>query len=67
LSKTKKGFLIQKSDEIGAIQKVMNRLAEKNISVISAAAVAAWKGRYGMIMWANPKNYRRVARVLNAK
>ncbi|MCZ6525799.1 MAG: hypothetical protein O6928_04470 [Gammaproteobacteria bacterium] len=67
LSKTKKGFLVQGSDEIGAIQKVLNRLAEKKISVIAADAVAAGKGRYGMIMWVNPKNYNRAARALNAK
>ena len=67
LSKTKKGFLVQGSDEIGAVQKVINRLAEKNISVIAADAVAAGKGRYGMIMWVNPRNYRRAARALNAK
>ena len=67
LSKTKKGFLVQGSDEMGAIQKVLNRLAEKNISVIAADAVAAGTGRYGMIMWVNPKNYNRAARALNAK
>ncbi len=67
LSKTKKGFLVQGSDEIGAVQKVLNRLAEKKISVIAADAVAAGKGRYGMIMWVNPKNYNRAARALNAK
>ena len=67
LSKTKKGFLVQGSDEIGAVQKVLNRLAEKKINVIAADAVAAGKGRYGMIMWVNPKNYNRAARALNAK
>ena len=67
LSKTKKGFLVQGRDEIGAIQKVLNRLAEKNISVIAASAVAVGTGRYGMIMWVNPKNYNRAARALNAK
>ena len=67
LSKTKKGFLVQGSDEIGSVQKVINRLAEKNISIIAADAVAAGAGRYGMIMWVNPKNYNRAARALNAK
>ena len=67
LSKTKKGFLVQGSDELGAVQKVLNRLAEKNISVIAADAVAAGSGRYGMIMWVNPKSYNRAARALNAK
>ena len=67
LSKTKKGFLVQGSDEIGSVQKVINRLAEKNISIIAADAVAAGAGRYGMIMWVTPKNYNRAARALNAK
>jgi hypothetical protein len=67
LSKVKKGFLVQGDDEPGAVQKVLNRLAEKNISVIAVSAVAAGKGRYGMIMWVNPKNYIRAANALNAK
>jgi len=67
LSKTKKGFLVQGSDEIGAVQKVLNKLAENNINVIAVDAVAAGSGRYGMIMWVNPKKYNRAARALNAK
>jgi len=29
--------------------------------------VAAGKGRYGMILWVNPKSYARAAKVLKAK
>ncbi len=67
LSKVKRGFLSQGTDEIGAVQKVMARLAAKNINVIAATAVAAGKGRYGMIFWVNPKKYNSAARALNAR
>ena len=67
LSKTKKGFLVQGTDEIGSAEKVINRLAKENINIIAADAVAAGAGRYGMIMWVNPKVYNRAAKALNAK
>ena len=67
LSKTKKGFLVQGSDELGAIHKVLARLADEKINVVAADAVAAGKGRYGMIMWVKPKDYNRAARLINAK
>lgn len=67
LSNTKKAFLVQGSDEVGAVHKVFKKLADANINVIAADAVAAGVKRYGMIMWVNPKNYTKAARILNAK
>ena len=67
LSRVKRGFLVQGSDEIGAVHKVLSRLAAKNINVIAADAVAAGKGRYGMILWVNPQKYDTAARILNAQ
>lgn len=67
ISKTKKGFLVQGTDETGAVLKVLDRLARENINVVAADAVAAGKGRYGMIFWVNPKFYNRAARILNAQ
>ena len=66
LSKSKKGFLIQGADEVGAIEKHVRKLAMANINVTAADAVAAGKGRYGMILWVNPKNFNRAARTLGA-
>jgi len=66
LSKVKKGFLVQGTDETGAVQKVLARLAAKDINVIAADAVAGGKGRYGMILWVNPQKYNSAARILNA-
>lgn len=67
LSATKKAFLVQGRDEIGAIQKVIKRLADMKINIVAVDAVAAGTGRYGMLMWVKPKDYRRASRALNAK
>ena len=67
LSKTKKAFLVQGNDEIGAIHKIFKKLADEKINVTAADAVAAGVGRYGMILWVKPKVYNRAARVLKAK
>ncbi len=67
LSKTKKAFLVQGSNEIGAIHKIVKKLADEKINVTAADAVAAGVGRYGMILWVKPKVYNRAARVLKAK
>ena len=67
LSKTKKGFLIQGVDAAGAVQRHTRKLAEKKINVTAADAVAAGKGRYGMVLWVKPKDYSRAARALRAK
>jgi hypothetical protein len=67
LSKTKKGFLIQGDDVVGAAQRHIQRLADEKINVTAANAVAAGKGRYGMLLWVKPKVYARAARALRAK
>lgn len=67
LSKTKKMFIVQGNDETGAIYKVIKRLADAKINITAVDAVAAGKGRYGMLMWVKQKDYRKAARALNAK
>ncbi len=64
LSKTKKGFLIQGDDAIGAVQRHTEKLAREKISVTAADAVSAGKGRYGMVMWVKPKDYSRAAKAV---
>ncbi len=66
LSKVKKGFLAQGNDEIGAAHRHLEKLAEQKINVTAADAVAAGGGRYGMIFWVKPKDYRRAAKALRA-
>jgi hypothetical protein len=67
MSKLKKGFVIQGKDEIGAVHRHVQKLADQRISVTAADAVSAGKGRYGMILWVKPKDYNRAARILKAK
>jgi hypothetical protein len=63
---TKRGFLIQGDDEVGAVARVISRLARAGISMTAMDAVSAGKGRYGMILWVKPRDYGRAARALNA-
>ncbi len=67
LSDTKKAFLVQGSDEVGAIHRVIKRLADARINIVAADAVAAGAKRYGMLLWVKPKDYRNATKVLNAK
>lgn len=67
ISKTKKGFHIQGKDVMGAVNRHIAKLADMKINVTAADAVAAGKGRYGMILWVRPKDYARAARALKAK
>jgi hypothetical protein len=67
LSKNKRGFLVQGGDQVGACHRQLQKLADQKINVTAADAVAAGKGRYGMILWVKPKDYARAARVLGAK
>ena len=66
LSKAMKGFLVTGNDQIGDVHRHMARLARAKINITAADAVAAGKGRYGMILWVKPKDYNRAARVLRA-
>ena len=67
VSKNKKAFLIQGDDKQGAVSRVVSRLAQAGINATAGQAVAAGRKRFGMILWVNPKAYRRAARTLNAK
>jgi hypothetical protein len=67
LSPTKKGFLVQGGDKLGAVHRHVQKLADRRINVTAADAVSAGQGRYGMLMWVKPKDYARAARTLNAR
>ena len=67
VSKNMKAFLIQGDDKPGALGRLMDRLAAAGINATAGQAIAAGKKRFGMILWVNPKVYRRAARALNAK
>jgi hypothetical protein len=67
LSNTKKGFLVQGSDEVGACHRQLVKLADQRINVTAVNALAAGRKRYAMIVWVKPKDYARASRALRAK
>lgn len=66
LSRTKRAFLGQGTDEIGAAVPPLARIAQANINVIAADIVAAGEGRLGMLFWVEPRHYNRAAKLLEA-
>lgn len=66
LSRTKRAFLAQGTDEVGAALPPIAKMAEAKINVIAADAVAAGDGRFGMLFWVAPRDYRRAAQLLEA-
>lgn len=67
LSRTKRAFLVQGRDEVGAALAPLAKVAAQKINVIAADAVTAGMGRFGMIFWVAPRHYARAARVLGAR
>jgi hypothetical protein len=67
LSPTKRAFLVQGDDRVGAVARHLNKLAARRINITAADAVSAGKGRWAMILWVKPRDYARAARALGAK
>jgi hypothetical protein len=67
LSKIKQGFVVQGPDEVGAVHRHVQKLADQKINITAVDAIAAGKGRYGMILWVKPKDYRRASKILGAR
>jgi len=67
LSAVKRAFLIQGTDQIGAVQKHFEKLARAQIRISAASGIAAGGGRYGVILWVRPNDYARAARALGAR
>jgi hypothetical protein len=66
LSRIKRAFLVQGTDEVGAAVAPLARMGTANINVIAADAIAAGDGRFGMIFWVDARNYNRAAKLLDA-
>jgi len=62
----KTAFLIQGTDQRGAIAKITSKLATAKINVTAVDAVCAGAGRFGAILWVKQKDVNRAARALGA-
>jgi hypothetical protein len=60
----KTAFLIQGTDQRGAIAKITSKLATSKINVTAVDAVCAGAGRFGAILWVKQKDVNRAARAL---
>lgn len=66
LSKRKSGFLVRGEDRPGAIAGILNKLARAGVHVTAMQAVSAGAGRYGALLWVEPRDVRRAQRALDA-
>ena len=62
----KAGFLIQGEDRRGALADNLKLLADKKINVVAVDGLSAGSGRWGAILWVDPKDVNRAGRVLRA-
>jgi hypothetical protein len=66
VSAVKRAFLVTGTDRLGATHRHIRKLADAKINITAVDAVAAGKGRYGVILWVKPAVYGRAARALGA-
>ncbi|MET0984999.1 MAG: hypothetical protein ABW034_06275 [Steroidobacteraceae bacterium] len=66
LSRVKRAFLVEGGDVIGAALEPLEKLAAAKINITAVEGVAAGDGRYGMIFWVEPRDFRRTAKLLGA-
>lgn len=66
LSATKRAFLAQGTDELGAALPPIAKMAAAKINIIAIDSVAAGEGRFGLLFWVAPRDYKRAAKLLDA-
>jgi hypothetical protein len=67
LSRSKRAFLVQGDDEVGAALAPLAKVAAQGINIVAADAVTAGRGRFGMIFWVKRRHYARAAKALGAR
>ncbi len=60
----KKAFIIQGDDQVGALIEYYLRLADAGINVHAGNGVTDGAGRFGFVLWVEPKDYGKAAQVL---
>jgi hypothetical protein len=62
----KTAFLIQGDDRQGAVADILTKLADAKINVTAIDAASAGMGRYGAILWVQPRDVNKAAKALGA-
>jgi hypothetical protein len=60
----KRALLVMGDDRPGVIAELMQRLADAKINVTAIDALCAGSGRYGAILWVEPRDVTKAARTL---
>ena len=60
----KVAFLIQGEDRIGTVTEVLSKLEQAQINLTAMQAIATDEGRYGAILWVEPRNIAKTAQAL---
>ena len=67
VSPRKIGFLYQADDRVGAMTKILEKLADAKINVVAVDAVGSGMGRFGAIFWVKANAVAKAAKALGAK
>ncbi len=67
LGKKKTAFLVQGEDRVGALVRILDKLAKAKINMVAMDAVTAGSRRFGAIFWVKPRDVGRASRLLGAK
>jgi hypothetical protein len=67
IGKKKIAFLVQGEDRVGALLRILDKLAKAKINMVAMDAVTAGSRRFGAIFWVKPKDVARASRLLGAK
>jgi ACT domain-containing protein len=67
IGKKKIAFLVQGEDRVGALVRILEKLAKAKINMVAMNAVTAGSRRFGAIFWVKPKDMARTSRLLGAK
>lgn len=67
VSKRKTGFLYHGDDRVGAMTKILDKLAGAKVNVVAVDAVTSGKGRFGAIFWVKATAVAKASKVLGAK
>lgn len=66
LSKKKSGFLLVGDDRVGAVTRMLGKLAAAKVNITAIDAVATGK-RFGALFWVKPAKVAKARKVLGAK
>lgn len=66
LSARKTAFLVDGDDRRGAIAALLQKLGDAGVNVTATTAVRSGAGRYGALLWVDPRSIKKAAKALGA-